>query len=56
VLFLVLITHYFGNAVAQGFLHGFAGMFMAFVAISCIIGLDLLIGSLRGPRGKVAHG
>ncbi len=55
VLFLVLITHYFGNAAAQGFLHGFAGVFMAFIAIACIVGLDLVIGSRRGSADEPAH-
>jgi exosortase len=56
VLILVLITHYFGNAVAQGFIHGAAGVFMAFVSITGIVGLDLALSSVRQPSRAAANG
>jgi exosortase len=47
VLTLVLITYYFGEAAAQGFLHDFAGLTLFLVALLSIIGLDSLFTSLR---------
>lgn len=43
VLALVLITHYWGEAAAQGFLHTSAGMLMFIVALVGILALDNLI-------------
>jgi exosortase len=50
VLTLVLITYYFGEAAAQGFLHDFAGLTLFLVALLSIIGLDSLFTSLRAHR------
>jgi exosortase len=50
VLALVLVTYYFGEAAAQGFLHEFAGMTVFLVAIVSIFGLDALFTSLRSRR------
>ena len=50
VLTLVLITYYFGEATAQGFLHDFAGLTLFLVALISIIGLDSLFTSLRTRR------
>jgi exosortase len=47
VLLLILITYYFGDAYAQGFLHGFAGMVMFVVALLGIFGIDELASPLR---------
>jgi eight transmembrane protein EpsH (proposed exosortase) len=53
VLALVLVTYYFGEAAAQGFLHEFAGMTVFLVAILSIFGLDALFTSLRSRRKAV---
>lgn len=47
VLLLILITYFFGDAYAQGFLHGFAGMVMFVVALLGIFGIDMLASPLR---------
>ncbi|SDH35925.1 MULTISPECIES: exosortase B [unclassified Duganella] len=43
VIALTLITYYFGDAVGQGFLHGFAGMVLFISALLLIIGVDSLL-------------
>jgi exosortase len=40
IIILVLITYYGGDAMAQGFLHGFAGIFMFMTALLSIFALD----------------
>lgn len=40
VIFLVLITFYYGDSVGQGFVHGFAGILLFLVALSLIILID----------------
>lgn len=47
VLLLILITYFFGDAAAQGFLHGFAGMTMFTVALLGIFAIDTLASPLR---------
>lgn len=47
VLLLILITDFMGDAWAQGFLHGFAGMVMFAVALLSIFGIDRLAEPLR---------
>jgi exosortase len=54
VLTLVLITYYFGEAAAQGFLHDFAGLTLFLVALASIIALDSLFTSLRTRRKALA--
>ncbi|WP_332854345.1 exosortase B [Duganella sp. S19_KUP01_CR8] len=43
VIVLCLITYYFGDAVGQGFLHGFAGMVLFITALTLILSLDTLL-------------
>lgn len=43
VIALVLITYYFGDEVAQGFVHGFAGMLLFGVALVLMLTVDSLI-------------
>lgn len=50
VLALVLITYYFGDAVAQGFVHDFAGLLMFAVALLTIFGIDQLASPLFARR------
>lgn len=45
VLSLVLITYHGGDEMGQGFLHGFAGMFLFLIALACLIGFDRLLGA-----------
>jgi exosortase len=47
VLLLILITAFMGDAWAQGFLHGFAGMVMFAVALLGIFGIDRIAEPLR---------
>jgi exosortase B len=51
VIALVLITHYWGEAVAQGFLHNSAGMLMFVAALLGIFALDSIFSVfLARPR------
>lgn len=43
VITLTLITYYFGDSVGQGFMHGFAGMFLFVVALLLIFWIDSLL-------------
>lgn len=51
VVVLVLVTHHFGDAVGQGFLHNFSGMVLFLVALLMIMSVDGLIG--RWFRGRL---
>lgn len=51
VLILLLITHYFGDAAAQGMLHEAAGMTTFFIALFALMGLDLALTPLRRRLG-----
>jgi exosortase len=55
VLVLILITYYFGEAAAQGFLHDFAGLLMFGVALLTIFAVDSLYTRLRGTSGRKLH-
>jgi exosortase len=46
VVTLVLVTYYFGDAAAQGFIHDFAGLLMFSVALLTIFGVDRLASPL----------
>ena len=43
VLCLILLTYYAGNAVAEGFLHNFAGILMFTVAVVTMFGVDAVL-------------
>ena len=43
VLVLIMITYHFGNAAAQGFLHGTTGMVLFGMALLLIFGADVLL-------------
>jgi len=47
VIILILITYHFGDAAAQGFLHGAAGLATFALAILFIFGIDSLLSPLR---------
>ncbi|WP_375420726.1 exosortase V [uncultured Sphingomonas sp.] len=55
VLMLVLLTYYGGEAVAQGFLHEFAGLFMFVVAVLMIFLIDRIVGALLYRFGSRAR-
>jgi len=50
VLALILITYYFGDAAAQGFLHGAAGMVLVMVALVLLLVLDGVLARVIRPR------
>ena len=50
VMALVLITYHFGDSVAQGFVHDFAGLTMFAVALAVIFGVDRLATPLFVER------
>src|SRR5205085_2243512 len=54
VVALVLVTYYFGDAVAQGFVHDFAGLLMFAVALVAIFCFDQLAARLLFERRKLA--
>lgn len=43
VIVITLVTYYFGDEVGQGFIHGFAGMFLFLVALVLIISVDSVL-------------
>ena len=47
---LVLITHYFGEAAAQGFLHTTTGIALFAVALVLTIGLDVALRAIIRRR------
>jgi len=57
VIVITLVTFYFGDAVGQGFIHGFAGMFLFMIALLLIIFVDKLlqygIGKLKLIRAPI---
>jgi exosortase B len=46
IIFLALITYYFGDAAGQGFVHGFSGIVLFLSALLLIIGVDGVISRL----------
>ena len=52
VLVLILITYYFGESAAQGFLHDFAGLTMFTVALMTVFGIDSIFTRLRDWRAS----
>ncbi len=46
IMTLILLTYYFGDAVAQGFLHFTAGMFLFATALILVFGIDKFIDYL----------
>lgn len=52
VLALILITYYFGDAVAQGFVHNFAGILLFALSLSLMVLVDLVIRRFFRPSGE----
>lgn len=56
VIAISLVTYYFGDEVGQGFVHGFAGMFLFVIALILIISIDTLIQKFVTRQStKAAH-
>lgn len=43
VMVLILVTYYFGDDVAQGFIHGFAGIFLFIIALLALLFVDTVL-------------
>lgn len=54
VIVLVLLTYYYGDAVAQGFLHLTAGVLLFALALLLVFALDTLLQRLFSRRGQPA--
>jgi exosortase len=54
VLTLILITYHFGDAVAQGFIHNFAGIVLFGLSLSLMVLVDFLIRRFARPAQSVA--
>ncbi len=54
IMVLILLTYFFGNEVAQGFLHLTAGMLLFTSALLCVFGLDRLIAYGQVRLGKAS--
>jgi exosortase B len=50
VIILILVTYHFGDDAAQGFLHGFAGMILFMLALSLLMALDGVCGTIFKNR------
>ena len=55
VIVLVLLTWYYGEDVAQGFLHGTAGMLVFLAALAGLFGWDALLAHLIPARSTAAR-
>ena len=49
VLILILLTYFYGDAAAQGFLHSIASIFMFGASVLLVFGIDSLVHILRPP-------
>jgi exosortase len=54
IMVLVLLTYFFGDGVAQGFLHMTAGLFLFATALALVFAIDHLISLVRNRMRKVA--
>jgi exosortase B len=53
VIVLILITYHFGDEMAQGFLHGAAGMSLMLLALGLFFGMDSLIAYVTSTGGRL---
>jgi exosortase B len=54
VVFLCLLTYYFGDDVGQGFLHGFAGLVLFLCGLALMVAVDLLLRAAARARAGAA--
>ncbi len=52
VVILIMITYYFGDAAAQGFMHNFAGLTMFTASVLAIFAIDAAASPLRRRLGS----
>jgi exosortase len=50
IMVLVLLTYFFGDAVAQGFLHSLAGLFLFATALGIVFAVDHLLSAILRRR------
>jgi len=50
IMILILLTYFFGDAVAQGFLHFTAGVFLFATALALVFALDRVLFAIVGRR------
>jgi exosortase B len=55
VIFLVLLTYHAGDEAGQGFLHGFAGMFLFIVALGMLFAFDRVLGKVPAIASREAR-
>lgn len=56
VMVLVVVTHHFGDAAGQGFVHNFAGLVLFAVALALMAGVDTVLGLIWPDRRADATG
>ena len=54
VIVLVLVTYHFGDAVGQGFIHDFSGIFLFIVGLLLLFTIDRALGAMSRSREQVA--
>lgn len=54
VIVLALVTYYWGDAAGQGFLHGFSGMVLFFVALVLVVAVDGLLGRIPALQARAS--
>lgn len=54
IIILVLLTYFFGDGVAQGFLHTAAGVMLFATALAMVMGVDHLMSLVLKPRRGAA--
>lgn len=54
IIVLILLTYFFGDGVAQGFLHKTAGLFLFATALMLVFGVDSVLSSLLLRKRKAA--
>lgn len=50
VIFLILVTYYYGDAAGQGFLHGFSGMTLFVFSLVFVLIFDTILAHLIKPK------
>lgn len=56
VMILVVVTHHFGDAAGQGFVHNFAGLALFAVALVLMAGVDAVLGWIWPDRPQAQPG
>ncbi|MCH8179250.1 MAG: EpsI family protein [Proteobacteria bacterium] len=56
VMILVVVTHHFGDAAGQGFVHNFAGLVLFAVALALMAAVDTVLGLVWPDRREALPG